>query len=271
MTQKQKSEFGWSDETLEDSSSTEKVEPSVLIVEDTNETRFVFMEALQKSGFTTFEAENVSDALDILRVQEPQFLIMDLGLPEIGGFTLLHRTRMMSPATEIYVVSGYSKSAYIRAAYAMGAMQYFIKPVGPLQLARYVLATIQFRSAGVAQSTPCFLPAVLCTERSRQPCQITHLEPTGVQLTLEESFEGWNELHELSSEQLSHALKVTDRFFVKPVRILSSNPFRIRLEFFGVSGKTLNQLERLSAPDVSSSKVAKKSFIQRLATHLHLS
>ncbi len=65
----------------------------VLIVEDDAPTREVIRRSLQRQGWTVAEAENGKIGLDRVSQQQPGLILLDLMMPEMGGFEFLDELR----------------------------------------------------------------------------------------------------------------------------------------------------------------------------------
>ncbi|MFD1384267.1 response regulator [Rhodanobacter aciditrophus] len=66
---------------------------SVLVVDDSEEIRMSARKLFERLGLTVFEAENGQVALQRLAQVRPDFVILDLMMPEMDGFELLQRMR----------------------------------------------------------------------------------------------------------------------------------------------------------------------------------
>lgn len=65
------------------------VEPSVLVAEDDSATRELLFKTLKKDGWLVKLAVNGRDALDKLLTFQPQLILLDLMMPELGGFGVI--------------------------------------------------------------------------------------------------------------------------------------------------------------------------------------
>ena len=65
----------------------------VLLVEDTDALRWLFTRFLRRLGFEVCEAKDGEQALDMLKIFEPDILITDLAMPAIDGIELIRRVR----------------------------------------------------------------------------------------------------------------------------------------------------------------------------------
>ena len=101
---------------------------TVLVVEDTEDLRELFMEVLRRAGYQVLGAENGQVALDILdaALEPPSLVLLDLMMPVMDGATfmrILHEADR-APAPPVIVVS-----ATIGARGVPGAASLLKKPV----------------------------------------------------------------------------------------------------------------------------------------------
>jgi DNA-binding response OmpR family regulator len=59
---------------------------AILIVEDDADLRFFMNAALKRNGFTTVEAANGVEALDLIEQSEPALVILDMKMPVMNGW-----------------------------------------------------------------------------------------------------------------------------------------------------------------------------------------
>ncbi|MBE9138998.1 response regulator [Nodosilinea sp. LEGE 07088] len=117
----------------------------VVVVEDDNANRLFFADYLTFTGFEVLALPHGLDLEQQLKAFQPQLLLLDLGLPEIDGYTLLKQIRS-SPVWRhlpVVVVSGYAFAEDQHRALALGAQRYLVKPVPLQQLTQTVYAVLQ--------------------------------------------------------------------------------------------------------------------------------
>lgn len=76
----------------------------VLVVEDDEAVRAVLAEALASAGYTVDQAEHGAEALERVRRQVPDLMLVDLMLPVMDGETFLRRCRAEGPCAGVPVV-----------------------------------------------------------------------------------------------------------------------------------------------------------------------
>jgi two-component system, cell cycle response regulator DivK len=105
--------------------------PTVLLVEDTEDNRFMMRRLLEMSGFRVLEAMNGEEAVRLARSESPQLILMDLSLPVIDGLaaTRLIRKVPALEATPIIAVSAHDTSDFQAEAVEAGCNSYVTKPI----------------------------------------------------------------------------------------------------------------------------------------------
>jgi DNA-binding response OmpR family regulator len=99
----------------------------LLIVEDDDRIRTVLRLGLEDEGYHVTEAVSAEAALQVLASNSPEYLIVDLGLGGMDGFTLI-RTVRRSLDLPIIVVSARTDTHDIVAGLEAGADDYVTKP-----------------------------------------------------------------------------------------------------------------------------------------------
>ncbi len=117
----------------------------VLWVEDDPDLVALANEYFSDRGFDVIFTPDGVRALEELRSQEFDAVVLDLDLPRMSGLKFLHHARMIEdlPQIPILVVSG-AESDYAARARHMGAVSVFRKPVRLRQLARSLREAITF-------------------------------------------------------------------------------------------------------------------------------
>jgi CheY-like chemotaxis protein len=68
----------------------------ILYIEDTFENRLLIRRILQYEGYTVLEAENARSALEVLKQETPDLILMDINMPDIDGYMLTSKLRSIS-------------------------------------------------------------------------------------------------------------------------------------------------------------------------------
>jgi diguanylate cyclase (GGDEF)-like protein/PAS domain S-box-containing protein len=112
---------------------------ALLIVDDEESNRDMLSRRLQRQGFEVLLAEDGPQALDSIRQQAPDMVLLDIRMPGMSGMEVLQAIREQYSPTQLPVimVTAEGHSASIVEALQMGANDYITKPVDmPVALAR---------------------------------------------------------------------------------------------------------------------------------------
>lgn len=99
----------------------------ILVVEDDLQTRRFLKANLGRCGWEIIEAENGRAGLARVKEEQPDLIILDLGLPDIGGVVMVSRLRQLSDVP-ILVLSARSQEQDKIEALEAGADDYLTKP-----------------------------------------------------------------------------------------------------------------------------------------------
>ena len=104
---------------------------TVLLVEDTEDNRFMMRRLLEMTGYRVVEAMNGEEAVKLAERETPQLILMDLSLPVIDGLaaTRLIRKLPQLASTPIIAVSAHDTSDFQSEAIKAGCNSYVTKPI----------------------------------------------------------------------------------------------------------------------------------------------
>jgi two-component system KDP operon response regulator KdpE len=117
----------------------------ILIVEDEQEIRRFLRAALAQHGYRIIESDCGESGLMQAGSQQPDLVILDLGLPDIDGMDVIRRLRVWSQVP-IVVLSARGREAEKVGALDAGADDYLTKPFGVDELLARV--RVALRHAG---------------------------------------------------------------------------------------------------------------------------
>jgi len=77
------------DVTTASASTAELPEQRVLVVDDDSNIRKMIVAALKRDGYAFLEAPNGREALDLMRAEHPDVVVLDLMMPILSGWDVL--------------------------------------------------------------------------------------------------------------------------------------------------------------------------------------
>ncbi|MFH1136350.1 MAG: PAS domain S-box protein [Pseudomonadota bacterium] len=103
---------------------------TVLVVDDEVSVRELARLMFRRFGYAVLTASSGEEALEIMdhRSEKPDLIILDLGMPGMGGLKCLGEIIKRDPRAKVIVASGYSASASMTQVLADGAAAFLTKP-----------------------------------------------------------------------------------------------------------------------------------------------
>lgn len=102
----------------------------ILAVDDESDLLLILKTALSSEGYEVLTAMNGPDALALAQQQLPDLIILDIMMPQMSGFEVLHELRENGATESIPVImlTGLSEREKIREALDSGINYYIVKP-----------------------------------------------------------------------------------------------------------------------------------------------
>jgi CheY-like chemotaxis protein len=112
---------------------TEKAssDPTLLLVEDVDDTRYFMRLALERRGYRVIEAEDGEKAVTLALNEHPDVILMDISLPGMDGFeaTKLIRAEACMQEVPIVAVTAHQETDFRQGAKESGFNAYVTKPI----------------------------------------------------------------------------------------------------------------------------------------------
>jgi adenylate cyclase len=117
----------------------------ILVVDDNPINRHLLRRSLEREGHEVTSAENGVEALEILGTQRFDLLLLDVMMPEMNGFEVLHHLRDTEAWREIPVImiSALDEMDSVVRCIEMGAEDYLPKPFNPVLLKARIGACLE--------------------------------------------------------------------------------------------------------------------------------
>ena len=122
-------------------------EVTVLLVEDTEDNRFMMRRLLEMSGYRVVEATNGEEAVRVAEAECSGLILMDLSLPMIDGLAATRLIRKLPnlKSTPIIAVSAHDTSDFQSEAIQAGCNSYVTKPIDFNELGELISQLLQNR------------------------------------------------------------------------------------------------------------------------------
>jgi CheY-like chemotaxis protein len=133
-----------SGDNQETGSPKKRDRPVILVVDDEEEIRRVMRLTLTIAGYDVREAENGEKALESLRRNPPDLILLDVLMPGMDGFEVCRIVRA-DPATAdipILILSARTDTQSKEEGFRAGATKYLTKPISPPQLLHHIVEVL---------------------------------------------------------------------------------------------------------------------------------
>lgn len=103
---------------------------TILIVEDNELNRRLFVDLLSTKGYKIFEATDGTEALRLVKEKKPDLVLMDIQLPTVSGLEVTKSIRQMPiKQPKIVAISAFAMKQDADKALAAGCDDYISKPI----------------------------------------------------------------------------------------------------------------------------------------------
>lgn len=106
---------------------------SILVIEDEKEIRRFLEVILSGEGYEKKFAESAAEGLQMITLNPPTIIILDLGLPDFDGFEVIKKLRQWSEIPIIVLSARGAEEDKVKAL-ELGANDYLVKPFGAAEL-----------------------------------------------------------------------------------------------------------------------------------------
>jgi len=104
-------------------------EPQILIVDDESPQRKLLADFIESLGYRSRAAASAEEALEIIRREPPDMVLLDVRLPGMSGIEALPEIRKTTAELPVLLITAYADLRQAVAAVKSGAADYLAKPV----------------------------------------------------------------------------------------------------------------------------------------------
>ena len=135
-----------SERNTADESEGQKMDATILAVDDTETMRAFYKMMLTAQGYAVETADDGVDALDKIKAAKPELVLLDLVMPHLNGIETCRAIKSSDATRDVKVVMVTSRSDYpqISEAFAAGCDDYVVKPVDRTELLLKVKELLKF-------------------------------------------------------------------------------------------------------------------------------
>ena len=143
--------------------------PTILVVDDEPQIRRVMRTMLTSHGYSVTEAKSGDEALEKLRTERPDLILLDVNMPGISGLDACRAIRRSQDSPIIMLTVRNTEKDKVQALDA-GADDYVVKPFGAEELMARIRAALR-RGAG-GESPPPFVSGDLAIDFAKRTVMV---------------------------------------------------------------------------------------------------
>ena len=106
---------------------TKRAPLKLLIVDDHSALRRTVRQLFDGSSVTILEASSGEEAVKVFGAEHPDWVVMDMRMPGMGGLKATEALRKLDPAARVIVISQFTDSEYVEQARRVGALEFVNK------------------------------------------------------------------------------------------------------------------------------------------------
>jgi len=118
---------------------------TVLVVDDEESIRNSLSGVLMDEGFSVLKAENGTRALQIVKQETPEVVLLDIWMPGIDGIEILNRIKTRYPEIQVIMISGHGTIETAVKATKLGAFDFIEKPLSADKVILAISHALDFR------------------------------------------------------------------------------------------------------------------------------
>ncbi len=139
---------------------------SILVIEDDDSIRSAVRRGLSDRGYAVATAATGMTGLEHVLAEHPQVVLLDLGLPDVSGLTLISMIRAASEVPIIVITAQDDDPTMVKALDA-GADDYVVKPFGTEQVAARIRAVLRRGAPSSEATEPIRIGELVIDDRTR--------------------------------------------------------------------------------------------------------
>jgi len=120
----------------------ERLEKSILVVDDEEGIRRVLREFFKRKGYNVFEAESGQKALELARSEKISMVLLDIRMPGMDGIETLKSLLEINPKLGIVMTAAEENEDLVKKAIELGAYSYVLKPCDFMYLELVVMSKL---------------------------------------------------------------------------------------------------------------------------------
>jgi len=121
-------------------------EARILVVDDEAIVRESLTAWLREDGFAAYAAEDGPTALEKVKAEDWNILMVDLIMPGMNGMEVLEEVKKIKPETAVLIITAYPSIDTAVKAMKVGAYDYIVKPFNPEEVGLVVRKILDYQA-----------------------------------------------------------------------------------------------------------------------------
>ncbi|SES85393.1 response regulator [Anaerobranca gottschalkii] len=110
----------------------------ILVTDDQVGIRKLLVEILRPQGYEVYECADGLQALDFLKENTVDLMLLDMKMPKMDGITTLKKIKEMDIDVKVVIMTAFGELKVTKDAQKLGAIDYILKPFDIIQLLEVV-------------------------------------------------------------------------------------------------------------------------------------
>lgn len=115
----------------------------ILVVDDDKNILAAFEQMLGEQGYDVSKALHAQEALNLIREQKRDLVIMDIRMPGLSGLEALRKIKEVDFRLPVIIITGYGTMDTAVKATKLGAIDYHIKPLNPEEILESISGALE--------------------------------------------------------------------------------------------------------------------------------
>ena len=121
------------------------IKQTALIIEDNEDNKVLICTLLESAGYVCLWARNGLQGVEMATNEKPDFIILDIQLPDIVGNEVLKRIRALDSETAgipVIAMTSFAMAGDREKLIAAGCDEYIEKPIDPMRVISQIKAVV---------------------------------------------------------------------------------------------------------------------------------
>lgn len=116
---------------------------TILVVDDEPTIRMLVAASLDGGAYHLLEAGDGYEALELVRREQPDLVLLDIAIPGLDGFEVCRRVKTeISPHVPVLLLTGFAQQTHRERSREVGADGFIAKPFSPAALVTLIECTL---------------------------------------------------------------------------------------------------------------------------------